>query len=138
VVRSIDPGIPFFEFKDMWTRIFTLNTGISELIVRLKKHYRLLLLSNTNEMHFDYARDAFTILREFDDHVLSYEVGERKPHARIYAVALERAGCPPRRCVYIDDIEENVEAARVLGINGIVFRNTRQLQSELRALNVRI
>ena len=39
---------------------------------------------------------------------------------------------------YIDDIEENVEAARVLGINGIVFRNTRQLQAELRALNVRI
>jgi len=138
VVKSLDIDVPFEEFRDIWTRIFTLKEDVCDLIRTLKKRYRLILLSNTNEMHFDYAFGAFEILRAFDDYVLSYRVGARKPDPKVYLAALQRAGCQAGECIYIDDKEEYVWAARRLGIQAIVFRNARQLQRELRALNIDI
>lgn len=138
VVRSLDIDIPFEEFRDIWTRIFTSNEEMCDLIRTLKKRYRLILLSNTNEMHFDYAFGAFEILRAFDDYVLSYRVGARKPDPKVYLAALQRAGCHAGQCIYIDDKEEYVWAARRLGIQAIVFENTQQLRGELRALNIEV
>ena len=136
VVKSLGIEMPFEEFRDIWTGIFTANTEVCRIIEKLKKRYRLILLSNTNEMHFDYVLRTFEILSAFDDYVLSYRVGERKPHPNVYAAALERAGCPASECVYVDDMEEYVGAARRLGIHALVFRNAQQLEEDLRALNV--
>lgn len=136
VLKSLGIEMPFEEFRDIWTGIFTANIEVCRIIEKLKKRYRLILLSNTNEMHFDYALRTFEILSAFDDYVLSYRVGERKPHPKIYAVALERAGCPASECVYVDDMEEYVGAARRLGIHALVFRDAQQLEEDLRALNV--
>lgn len=136
VVKFLGIAMPFEEFRDIWTRIFTANETVCGLIRALKKRYKLILLSNTNEMHFDYVFDMFAILRVFDDYVLSYRVGERKPHPRIYMTALQKADCPAGACIYIDDMEEYVWAARRLGMEAIVFKDAQQLQSELKALNI--
>ncbi|NIQ39120.1 MAG: HAD-IA family hydrolase [Proteobacteria bacterium] len=138
VTGSLGIDIPFEAFKAIWTEIFAANEEVCEVVRTLSKHYRLLLLSNTNEMHFDYVLGVFEILRIFDDYVLSYKVGERKPHPKIYEAVLERAQCPAGDCVYIDDMEENVMAARRLGIQGIVYRNGDQLRRSLRAFRVDI
>lgn len=138
VVNSLDIDIPFEEFRDIWTQIFTSNEEVCDVIKTLKKRYKLTLLSNTNEMHFDYTFSAFEILRVFDHYVLSYRVGEIKPHPKVYITALQRANCPAGESIYIDDTEPYVWAARQLGIQAIVFRNARQLQRELRALNIDI
>ncbi len=87
-------------------------------------------------MHFDYAFGAFKILGAFDDYVLSYQVGERKPHPKIYLTALEKAKCPASECIYIDDMEPYAVAARRLGMQAIVYRDIQQLERELRALNL--
>lgn len=136
VVESLGIDVPFQEFKDIWTRIFTSNDDVCNVIRMLKKRYKLLLLSNTNEMHFDYVSGIFEILRTFDDYVLSYRVGERKPHPKIYLTALQKAGCPVGACIYIDDMEPYVVAARQLGMQAIVFRDAQQLQRELSALDI--
>jgi putative hydrolase of the HAD superfamily len=136
VVKSLGIDLPFREFRDIWTRIFTSNDDVCDIIRKLKSRYRLILLSNTNEMHFDYAFGMFDILKAFDDYVLSYRVGERKPHPKIYLTALQRASCPARACIYIDDMEPYASAARQLGMQAIVFRNAHQLERELAALNV--
>ena len=136
VVKSLRMDLPFREFRDIWTRIFTPNKAVCNVVQTLKKRYRLMLLSNTNEMHFDYVLGAFEILNLFDDHILSYRVGERKPHSSIYFAALKKADCAPGSCVYIDDMEEYVWAARDLGIQAILFTSSEQLQRELRGLDV--
>jgi FMN phosphatase YigB (HAD superfamily) len=94
VVASLGADIPFEEFRAIWTQIFVLNQEVCQVIRRLKERHRLLLLSNTNEMHFEHALGVFEILRLFDDYVLSYRVGERKPNPRIYLTALRKASCP--------------------------------------------
>jgi putative hydrolase of the HAD superfamily len=136
VVGSLGVDISFEEFRDVWTRIFTPNEDVCELIRRLKKRHKLILLSNTNEMHFDYALDRFEILKAFDHYIVSYQVGERKPHSKIYMVALERARCPAEACLYIDDVEPFVTAARRLGMGGVVFRGVKGLEKELISLRI--
>jgi putative hydrolase of the HAD superfamily len=61
-------------------------------------------------------------------------VGTRKPEPEIYALTLERLGLPAAACVFVDDLEPNVEAARDAGMEGIVFRDTAQAIAELEAL----
>jgi putative hydrolase of the HAD superfamily len=61
-------------------------------------------------------------------------VGTRKPEPEIYALTLERLGLPAGACVFVDDLERNVEAAREAGMHGIVYGHTAQAIAELEAL----
>lgn len=63
---------------------------------------------------------------------VSYELGLLKPNKAIYQSVLEKLNAKPEEVIFIDDKRENVEAAKSLGINGIVFdRNTisRQIKT---------
>lgn len=55
----------------------------------------------------------------FDSLVLSGQVGLRKPDPRIYALAAQRVGVPAHGCVFVDDLERNVEVAARLGMHGV-------------------
>ncbi len=67
-----------------------------------------------------YPRDTFPEL--FDAWVISAEVGMRKPEERIFRHAAGLLGLPPEQCVFIDDIEANVDAAGALGMVAIHHR----------------
>ena len=57
--------------------------------------------------------------------------GMRKPDPEIYALTLDRVGLPPQECVFLDDLEVNVQAAREHGMHGILFRDTARAIAEL-------
>ena len=67
----------------------------------------------------------------FDDYVLSFEAGYMKPDLRIFQIALERAKARAGECVFIDDLEENIEAAAKMGIHTIHFKAQTDLKTEL-------
>ena len=122
------------EFCDLWTSVFLEETLVPEsLIARLRGRHRLLVLSNTNPIHFSMLKARYELLRHFDDFVLSYEVGALKPDAAIYQEAIKRAECLPEECFFTDDIAINVEAARQNGIDAVQFRSAAQLEEELLA-----
>ena len=62
----------------------------------------------------------------FDDLVFSAEVGLAKPDKRIYELALHRLHTPPAEAIFVDDVRENVEAARAIGMIGIRFLSADQ------------
>jgi putative hydrolase of the HAD superfamily len=70
----------------------------------------------------------------FETVVDSAFVGTRKPEPEIYAITLERLGVPAAACVFVDDLEANVEAAKAAGMQGIVHRVNIQTIAELNAL----
>lgn len=78
--------------------------------------FRTCLLSNSWG-NGDYPRDVFPEL--FDAWVISSEVRMRKPEERIFRHAAGLLGLPPEQCVFIDDIEANVEAAAAIGMAGV-------------------
>lgn len=67
----------------------------------------------------------------FDDLVLSYRVGVRKPERAIYELAAGRAGLAPEDCVLVDDLEQNVEGARAAGWDAVHFTGTSQAIADL-------
>ena len=103
----------------------------------LAARYRLVLLSNTNAIHFDSIRSGYApLLRHFHQLVLSYEVKAMKPAPAIFQAAIEAARCRPEECFYTDDIPAYVEGARSLGIDAVVFQSAAQIERELAARNI--
>jgi putative hydrolase of the HAD superfamily len=122
------------EFCELWSSIFFEETLLPEsLIAGLGGRHRLLILSNTNPIHFSMLQERYELFRYFDDFVLSYEVGALKPDTTIYRTAIERAECRPEECFFTDDIAINVDAARINGMDAIQFQSAAQLEEELRA-----
>jgi putative hydrolase of the HAD superfamily len=70
----------------------------------------------------------------FDAVVISGEIGMRKPEERIFRHALELLGLPGEECVFIDDIEANIQAAGALGIIGIHHRDADTTIAELESV----
>jgi epoxide hydrolase-like predicted phosphatase len=122
------------EFCDWWNGVFLQETLVSDSLLKdLASRHRLLALSNTNPIHFAMVKEAYPLLRHFDDYVLSYEVGAAKPEAKIYQEAIARAQCRPEECFFTDDLSVNVEAARAHGMDAVQFVSAEQLERELRA-----
>ena len=138
VCRRLGIDLPFSEFVAIWRDIFRPNEAIFLLLERLGRTYRLVLLSNTNSIHFDWCRSQYPEpLAHFDETVLSYRLGLRKPEHGIFRAGLRAARAPAERCVFIDDKEEFVRAAEEVGIHGVVFRSVPALESALESLGVR-
>ncbi|MCR5656535.1 MAG: HAD family phosphatase [Butyrivibrio sp.] len=99
--------------------------------------YKVLYLSNFSEQ----ALSANPFMNEFleltDGGILSYRDKVIKPDAAIYNLLMERNNLTPKECVFIDDTAENIEAAKALGMKGIVFKNYEQVDADLAALGVK-
>ena len=133
ISQVLELRVSFEEFCEIWGSIFPPHTLIPEsMLEALRGCCRLLLLSNTNAIHFPLARRKYALLRHFDDSVLSYELGVMKPSPEIYREAVARAGCRAGECFFTDDVAENVEAAKREGLNGAQFLSADQLREELR------
>ena len=128
----------YARFCEIWSSIFLPETLVPEsLIEGLKKRYRLVLLSNTNAIHFEMVRQNYPLLRHFDAFVLSYQVGAMKPSPLIYERAVQAAGCKPEECFFTDDIAAYVDAARQFGVDAVQFQSAEQLERELSSRGVR-
>jgi glucose-1-phosphatase len=120
-----------------WADIFWPNPEVCALLPRLQPRYRLLLGSNTNELHArQFCAQFADWLRYFDAAVLSYQIGVRKPRAGFFEHCARRAGYPPNECVFIDDLPANVAGARACGWHGIVYTDFAELCRELTALGI--
>jgi len=124
------------EFAEGFTDIFTPLESTHGLIRALKGKYRLGLLSNTNEWHFERHIRNTPVFPLFDAITLSFEIGALKPDPRIYLDALRKISLPPEACAYIDDIPEYVDGAAGVGIRGIRYTGHAELLEGLSGLKV--
>jgi len=138
-------AIDYETFAQLWSSIFLKeNHGLSDLISLISaKHF---LLSNTNHIvHSRYISRMQLVGRHFhlqEQRVLSYRVGAMKPDAAIYLEALRRAGVTPSECLFVDDLEENIDAWKQFGGAGVVYNartdSLAQLTHKLLLLGVHI
>lgn len=132
-----DMNMSYDEFREAWSAIFLPDTLVPEsLIAALGERHRMLLLSNTNAIHYEMLERAYPLLAHFHGRILSHEVGAAKPDAAIYRAALALAGCRPEECFFTDDIEQYVEAARREGIDAVQFTGLEQLEQDMRSRGI--
>lgn len=122
-------------FVKLFTGRLTPIAETHELIRKLKKRYKLGLLSNTNEWDYEYEIKQCGVFSLFDSVTVSFKVGALKPDRKIYLDALDKLGVWPDESVYIDDIREYADAAGALGIKCIHYTSHEDLVRYLRGLN---
>ena len=111
--------------------------GTVEILYELKaKGYPLYGLSNWSPETFPLIKDEYPFLNEFDDAVLSGEVGLVKPNPEIYRLLLSKIKFSAQECLFIDDSQVNVQAARELGFCAVHFESPERLRRELREYRV--
>lgn len=114
------------------------NEGVVRIIKALKgNNYRLAILSNTIPSHATWE-ESDKVIGYFEAFVRSFEVGEKKPDAKIYIHTADALGLGPEECIFIDDRIENVEGAQAVGMCGIHFRDASQLERELKSHGVKV
>jgi len=114
------------ELIDAWNAIL-LDFPLKRLsfLKELKKSnkYRLILLSNTNDLHITWIKKNWGMplynefMECFEQFYLSHEIGFRKPNEDIYNFVLEKNNLLPSETIFIDDTEENTKSAQKLGIH---------------------
>jgi putative hydrolase of the HAD superfamily len=120
------------EFQQSWSAIFLPQPIVPEsLLAHLKRRYPLILVSNTNECHVEYIARNYRVLNYFDFKIFSHEVGALKPDREIYEAAIAAAGTPAQALFFTDDREENVEGARLMGIQAHQFTSLPRLVQTL-------
>ena len=86
-----------------------------------EKKFKLILLSNTNDLHIEWIKEHVPFYEEFKScfhqFYLSHEIGLRKPNADIYEFVLNKNGLMAEECLFIDDTKDNTDAASALGIH---------------------
>src|SRR3989338_909204 len=134
--RELNLKMNFKNFKKEWCNIFALNKNVEKLIINLKRNFKLILLSNTDKLHFKYLKNKYKIINAFDAYVLSYEVGYRKPNLLIFSDALKKAKTLQFNCIYIDDTPAFVCVAKLIGVKAFQYKKFNKLIYDLKNIGV--
>ncbi len=134
--KKTGQDIDLTKLDERFEKVFSLNKEMADLLVKLKKDYRIVALSNTNKANYEFITKKYDVMKIFDGYVLSYKVGSLKPEKKIYKAALEKSLCKPEECLFIDDIEKFVIAAEKLGIKAIQYKNHSYLEEKLKELEI--
>ncbi len=126
------------DFWKAWRLLLGKEKQTRNILRDLRGKYRLWLLSNTNPRHIqDEIEKKYLFPKLIDGAIYSFEVGVRKPDKAIYKIAMKKANVnKAHESLFIDDLYENVRAAKNIGMNSIHFKSTQQLKEELFDLGI--
>jgi epoxide hydrolase-like predicted phosphatase len=132
VLRLSDEQLKELE-RDFWSDD-RIDAALVQFIRDLRPRCRTAILSNAWFGAREAISNKFGLGALVDAIIISAEEGIAKPDPRIYHIAAERLGVLPVEAVFVDDMEENVQAARAVGMRGVQFKDTAQALAEVRLL----
>lgn len=140
-VKNVGLRIPQYaelvqKAMDNWHSDLTPIDGMPEIVKSLKaKNYRIYLLSNTSIKFFSY-KDKVDLFRYFDGFVISAEEKLIKPNREIYECICKKFQLSPGECLFIDDLQPNIDGALSAGLNAHLFQGAEELNSFLAESNI--
>lgn len=125
------------EVMETWNEMHLPVEGTSEFLKRMKeKGYKIYLLSNYHLKAFEFINSKYDFIRNVDGEIISYRVKLLKPESEIYKALMDKYNLKPEECVFIDDTQVNIEAAKKLGLHGVIFKDAERLEKELQRIGV--
>lgn len=133
------------QIEGAWNAIFIgMPRHRFELLLRLRQHYKVFLLSNINELHERWIADYMQREHGFADYeslhfdgvYFSHLIRLRKPTRESFEYVLADAEILPEQTVFFDDLPENVESAKKIGIQGIWHEPGTEIEERLEALGM--
>ncbi len=111
-----------------------INDGFLDFISSVNKNYKMAIISNDSSRWSKFIREKFDVNKHFDVISISGDLKIQKPDERIFELTIEQLGCRAEDCLYVDDREENLEAARKVGMNVVLF-NSRNVEYDSDIVN---
>lgn len=130
-------GIPASELVDFQLQFWAgdrIDPDVYAFITGLRENYQTALLSNAWSGTRRILDEYYGVLGLFDHAIISAEVRLAKPDPAIYRLMLDRLKTEPGQAIFVDDLQENIDAAEQLGIHGVLFLNAQQAISDVRQL----
>lgn len=115
----MDRCVRKYDYTDTWIRELK------------EKGYQVYYLSNYGRTLRESTKEALSFTNECNGGIFSYEIQTIKPEQAIYKALVEKYSLVPSQCVFLDDMPQNVEAARKYGLHGIQFVTYEQAKEEL-------
>lgn len=122
------------EFKDAFWSSEQLDTELATFLKSLRPQYKTATLSNAwSDARIEVNR-KFHIDELVDAQFFSAEEGVAKPNPQFYRIALDYLKAQPDEAVFLDDVRQNVDVARQIGMHTIHYKNTVQAITDIRHL----
>lgn len=132
VKKELDLKIQMDTFIPIWNNIFTEKKEMIELVSCLCKKVPVVVLSNTNPWHASYLRENYPWLVELNGFIASCDVHLLKPDPELFKLVLKNYSVKAKETFFVDDLKENVVAAKSLGIEAVLFKDWNQFKSNLK------
>jgi putative hydrolase of the HAD superfamily len=111
--------------------LFPLDSNVKVLPGLKKRGFKLYYLSNFSMDIFDEVMSGYYFFKYFEGGLISAEAKISKPDARIYDILLKKYFLVPGECLFIDDLEANVNSARAFGMKGLFTNGSLEIAKEV-------
>ncbi|WML32972.1 HAD family phosphatase [Clostridium sp. OS1-26] len=120
-----------------WYELLTPIEDSVKVLKELKdEKYKVYFLSNFHLLAFEYVTKRYDFFNFFDGGIVSYKEKLLKPEDGIYKRIIEEYQIKPEESIFIDDSKGNIEGARKLNFETILFKNSKDLREKLKTYNV--
>lgn len=117
------------DFDDTLEKVvgkYEKNYPLWDLLPELRKYYKLAIINNGTVLTLPLFEERYKIKANFNLFISSAKEGIKKPDKEIFLLAANRLGVEPSRCLFMDDLEENIKGAELVGMKTIWWRNKEE------------
>lgn len=131
VCERVEMKLSFEQFKEGWNDVFLAPVAQTvELLNKLANRVPLYALSNSNPIHKEYWETNFADeLKHFNSIFVSSDFGYRKPEVDAYLHVVNTLEINPEKIVFFDDLANNVDAAKAIGMQTVQVRSPADIAS---------
>ena len=124
---------------EVWVQIsnkIKINNGLLDLISKLKKDYKIGLLSNYNHVWLNELIFKYELEKYFDSLVISSLHKVPKPQKKIYEISLNLLGIKPDEAIFFDDRQINIDGGKDAGIKSFLFTTNEKFIEDLKSIGI--
>lgn len=115
-----------------------VNWDLVSYAESLSKKYQLHMLTDNIDLDNGASEWFYLIAKHFKNIYKSFETGRRKPNKDVFLYVLEKINSKPEECIFVDDLQKNIDSANDIGMKGMLYTNLDQLRKDFTILGVKI
>lgn len=133
--KKLEINLAKEEIQSIFLNSYVINDQILELAKKMKKKYKLILLTNNYEDLFDFIKENYKLEQYFDHMFSSSKIKDKKPNKETFKLVIDKLKINPEEAIFVDDKEKNIIGAQKIGLKTIHFSGLGGFKEMLALIN---